>query len=149
MNSFGLSSFVHLHIVIQSQFAGKAASYTITYSVGSPVVFLQDGLITQYILMSGKQTKFIYKNPTLTPIYLYTSTSDVEVLKKLELKYYAMTNMEDEDEATQITPQKAEFQKKTANPTHLAFLEPKLNYFFTVDNSNDHNAILTISVSNR
>jgi len=46
MSSFGLSSFVHLHIVVESQDADKAAAYSITYSVGAPVVYLQDGLIT-------------------------------------------------------------------------------------------------------
>ena len=77
MSSFGLSSFVHLHIVVESQDVGKAVIYSITYSVGSPVVYLQDGLITEYNLISKKETKFIFKNPTLTPIYLFTSTTDV------------------------------------------------------------------------
>ena len=46
MSSFGLSSFVHLHITVESQDHSKPASYTITYSSGAPVVYLQDGLIT-------------------------------------------------------------------------------------------------------
>lgn len=54
MSSFGLSSFVHLHIVVESQEADKSAAYSITYSVGAPVVFLQDGLITEYNLISKK-----------------------------------------------------------------------------------------------
>jgi len=31
----------------------------------------------------------------MTPIYLYTSTTDVESLKNLEIKYYVMNNEED------------------------------------------------------
>jgi hypothetical protein len=86
------------------------------------VVYLQDGLITEYSLISKKETKFIYRNPSNNPIYLYTSTTDVDTLKRLDIKYYAMANAEDEEEVQEITPEKAEFQKKTANPTHLAQL---------------------------
>ena len=33
-----------------------------------------------------------------------------------------MNNLEDEDNIGQIIPAKAEFQKKTVNPTHFALL---------------------------
>ena len=46
MSSFGLSNFVHLHITVEPQDHIKSASYSITYSTGAPVVYLQDGLIT-------------------------------------------------------------------------------------------------------
>jgi hypothetical protein len=46
MSSFGMSSFVHLHVTIESQDHNLPASYSITYSSGQPVVYLQDGLIT-------------------------------------------------------------------------------------------------------
>jgi hypothetical protein len=51
MSSFGLSNFVHLHITVESQDHSKPATYTITYSSGAPVVYLQDGLITEYNLI--------------------------------------------------------------------------------------------------
>lgn len=46
MTSFGMSSFFHLHLVVTSQNAKESAIYTITYSSGDPVVYLQDGLIS-------------------------------------------------------------------------------------------------------
>ena len=64
MTSFGLSSFVHLHLAVTSQNPKESAIYTITYSSGEAVVFLQDGLISEYNLVSKKPTKFLYSNPT-------------------------------------------------------------------------------------
>jgi hypothetical protein len=90
MSSFGLSTFVHLHITVESQDHSKSASYTITYSSGSPVIILQDGLITEYNLIPKLETKFIYKNPSDSPIYLYTSTSSGESLKRLKLMYFGL-----------------------------------------------------------
>lgn len=58
-----------------------------------------------------------------------------------------MSNEEDEDAAQEITPEKADFQKKTVNPTHFALLPAKQNYFFIVTNENPHNTIFTIGVN--
>jgi hypothetical protein len=64
MSSFGLSSFVHLHLVVTAQNPKEKALYTITYSSGEAVVYLQDGLISEYNLVAKKPTKFLYSNPT-------------------------------------------------------------------------------------
>lgn len=149
MSSFGLSNFIHLHLTIESQDLSKPASYSITYSSGEAVVYLQDGLITEYNLVAKKETKFIYRNPSSTPIYLFTSSTDAESLKKLKLEYFALDNLEDEETATVITPEKADFQKKTANPTHFAMLPGKSAYVFKITNQNEKNSIFTIGVNNR
>ena len=99
MSSFGLSNFIHLHITIRSQDIKKPASYSITYSIGQAVIYLQDGLITEYNLISKKTTKFVYQNPSNSPIYLYTSTTDSHSLNNLKLSYYALDNFEDEEDA--------------------------------------------------
>jgi hypothetical protein len=67
----------------------------------------------------------------------------------LKLKYYGLENLEDEEEKTELTPEKAEFNKKTVNPTNLAKLAGKKAYFFTVTNQNDKNTLFTIGVNNR
>ena len=64
MSSFGLSSFVHLHLVVTAQNPKDKALYTITYSSGEALVYLQDGLISEYNLVTNKPTKFLYNNPT-------------------------------------------------------------------------------------
>jgi hypothetical protein len=85
-------------------------------------------------LISKKETKFIYKNPANSPIYLYSSAPDVESLRKLKIEYYTLDNLEDEDEVTSIKPSKDDFQKKTANPTHFAMLPAKSAYIFKIVN---------------
>jgi len=92
MSSFGLSTFVHLHITVESQDSKEKALYSITYSSGNPTVYLQDGLITEYNLISKRPTKFIYKNPTNSGIYVHVSTVDTQSLNKLGIKMYAMDN---------------------------------------------------------
>ncbi len=54
LGSLGLSHFVHLHITVESQDHAQQASYTITYSSGDTVVYLQDGLIMEYNLVGKK-----------------------------------------------------------------------------------------------
>lgn len=73
MTSFGLSSFVHLHMIVTSQNPKESAVYTISYSSGEAIIYLQDGLITEYSLISKKPTKFMYLNPTNSPIYLHAT----------------------------------------------------------------------------
>lgn len=60
MTNFALSSFTHLHLIISSQNPKEQAIYTITYSSGDAVSYLQDGLITEYNIMAKKSAKFIY-----------------------------------------------------------------------------------------
>lgn len=97
MTSFGLSSFTHLHLVVSAQDPKQSAIYTITYSSGETVVYLQDGLISEYNLVAKKPTKFLYENPTDSQIYLHVTAPDAAALGKLGVKMYAMDNPEDED----------------------------------------------------
>ena len=46
------------------------------------------------------ETKFIYRNPTDSSIYLYTSTENAENLKKLKLRYFGLEDVEDEEAKT-------------------------------------------------
>lgn len=48
-----------------------------------------------------------------------------------------------------VTPEKADFQKKTANPTHFVMLPGKSAYVFKITNQNEKNSIFTIGVNNR
>jgi hypothetical protein len=51
MTSFGLSdTFSYLHLTIQALKGKGATAFTITYSSGERETYLQDGLITDYIL---------------------------------------------------------------------------------------------------
>jgi hypothetical protein len=90
MNSFAMSSFTHLHLAVSSQNSKESAIYTITYSSGEPILYLQDGLIMEYNLSPKKLTKFMYKNPTNSPIYLHVTTAETSSLGKLDVKIYAL-----------------------------------------------------------
>ncbi len=50
-----------------------------------------------YHLSSKTPTKFLYKNPALTPIYLLISTQDAKEINQLKLKIFAVSDMSDED----------------------------------------------------
>lgn len=63
MTSFGLSeTFISLHLTIKALNNKGATAYTITYSSGERETYLQDGLITDYILEPNKETTFFYEN---------------------------------------------------------------------------------------
>ena len=149
MTSFGLSSFINLHITVESQDHSKAAAYTITYSSGDPVLFLQDGLITSYTLNPRKTTKFVYSNPASSPIYLHLSAPDEKQLGKLETQMYAMDDLEDEDTMIQMTPETPKFGRKTPNPVHLMQLPAKKKYLFKITSKNDKDVPLSLGVNNR
>jgi hypothetical protein len=104
MTSFGMSSFLHLHLTVVSQDPKQSAIYTITYSSGESVVYLQDGLISEYNLVAKKPTKFLYKNPTNSPIYLHITAPDAASLGKLDVKMFALDNPEDEDSMVSMSP---------------------------------------------
>jgi hypothetical protein len=63
MSEFGLSNFIHMHIVVSSTDKKIGSQYIITYTSGEPVVYLQDGLISEFNILAKKSTKFIYQNP--------------------------------------------------------------------------------------
>lgn len=69
--------------------------YSITYSSGQPESYLQDGLITTFILMPKRTTKFLYKSPSLNKIYLHISSKTVEVLNKFHIKILSMSDEHD------------------------------------------------------
>lgn len=55
MTSFGLSeTFSSLHLTIKALNNKGATAYTVTYSSGERETYLQDGLITDYILEPNK-----------------------------------------------------------------------------------------------
>lgn len=149
MTSFGLSSFTHLHLIVASQNPKESAIYTITYSSGEAVLYLQDGLITEYNLIARKPTKFLYNNPTNSVIYLHISAPDPAALAKLAVKMYALDDPEDEDSMISMTPEKPEFKKKTPNPTLLMMLPAKKAYFCEITNNNDKDTLFTLGVNNR
>jgi hypothetical protein len=66
--------------------------YTITYSSGDPEIYLQDGLIVTYGLISDRPIKFLYKNPAFTKVYLHLSMADAKVLNKLKINIHALAN---------------------------------------------------------
>lgn len=65
------------------------------------------------------------------------------------MEYLGLDNLEDEDSGVSITPEKAEFEKKAANPTHFVMLPAKSAYVFKITNENGKNSIFTIGVNNR
>jgi hypothetical protein len=91
-------------MTIKSQNASVPALYTITYSSGDPEIYLQDGLISEYALVPEKATKFLYKNPSLSKIYLHISMTDGQLLNKLKVKILAISDENDEDSGVEITP---------------------------------------------
>lgn len=91
-------------MTIKSQNETQSAMYTITYSSGEPEIYLQDGLISQYAIIPNKSTKFLYKNPTLSKIYLHLSLNDAQILNKMQVKIRALEDEADEDSAVEITP---------------------------------------------
>ena len=82
-------------MIVRSQDLSKAATYTISQSSGDEVLFLQDGLISQYKLTEHKPTKFIYTNPTRSPVYLHISAPDTSAFGKIKTEVYAMDDVED------------------------------------------------------
>jgi hypothetical protein len=94
---FDYSTFNSIHMTIKSQNESVNALYSITYSSGEAEIFLQDGLISEYALMPNKSTKFLYKNPSLSKIYLHLTMADAAVLNKLKVKILAIKDMNDEE----------------------------------------------------
>ena len=45
--------------------------------------------------MPNKSTKFLYKNPSLSKIYLHISMNDAAVLNKLKIKILALKDAND------------------------------------------------------
>jgi hypothetical protein len=100
---FDFSTFNSLHLSVRLLNKTSSATYTVTYSSGDPEVFLQDGLITQYGILTNRTTKFLYKNPTLSKIYLHISLVDAVALNKLKVKILAINDENDEDSGVEIT----------------------------------------------
>jgi hypothetical protein len=96
---YDYSTFDLFHMTIKSQNESATALYTVSYSSGDAEMFLQDGLISEYALMPNKSTKFLYKNPTLSKIYLHLSMNDATILNKLKVKILAFKDPNDETTA--------------------------------------------------
>lgn len=99
MSEFALSNFIHLHIIVSTTDKKVGAQYIITYTSGDTIIFLQDGLISEYNILPKKPTKFIFDNPVTTSnsrgIYLHTSTTNADELNKLNVKIYGLDDPED------------------------------------------------------
>lgn len=63
INPMALTEFmINYHVTIKSLNSSKAAAYTISYSSGKRELYLQDGLILDYILEPNKVSSFYYYN---------------------------------------------------------------------------------------
>lgn len=149
MTAFTMSSFVHLHLVVTSQNPKEGAIYTITYSSGETLFYLQDGLIAEYNLVAKKATKFLYRNPTISRVYLHVTAPDAAALSKLSVKMFALDDPEDEDSMVSMTPEKPDFKKKTPNPTLLMLLPAKQTYMIELTNNNERDVLYTLGINNR
>lgn len=56
--------------------------------------------------------------------------ADAQILNKLKVLVKAIADESDEDSATELTPEKPNFKKKTPNPTMIMTLPP--NKFFQI-----------------
>lgn len=75
INPMALTEFMtSYHVKIKSLNASKAATYTISYSSGKRELYLQDGLILDYILEPNKPSTFYYYNE-LASNHIYYSLS--------------------------------------------------------------------------
>ena len=123
--------------------------YTISYSSGEPESYLQDGLITTFFLKPTKVTKFLYKNPNLSSIYLHISTLTSEALSKFHIKILSMTDENDENTGVQIIPEKVNFTKKTPEPTMIIALPANKFFQISVENKNKHFELITLGINNQ
>ena len=69
-------SMMSYHVKIKSLNVSKAATYTISYSSGKRELYLQDGLILDYILEPNKIATFYYYNELASNHIFYTLSTD-------------------------------------------------------------------------
>jgi hypothetical protein len=101
MTQFGLSqTFTYLHLTIKASDGKGATAYTISYSSGARETYLQDGLITDYVLEPSKETTFFYENKNAQSHgYLSISMENSANLHNVELKMSYLTDPNDEETA--------------------------------------------------
>ncbi len=97
MTSFGLSdTFSYLHLTIKAANGKGATAYTVVYSSGERETYLQDGLITDYILEPSKETTFFYENSNAEGHgYLSISMENSANLHNLNLKMFYLVDQDD------------------------------------------------------
>jgi hypothetical protein len=97
MNPLAFSGdFVIYHVIIKSLDADKAASYTISYSSGNRELFLQDGLVVDYMLDPSKLSTFYYYNEgSNSHVYYSISMENATTLNQLKIKSYYLEDPND------------------------------------------------------
>ena len=149
LSGYDYSFFHSIHLRIKSKDSKKGAMFTVSYSMGEPAMYLQDGLITTLPLLANKTTKLYYNNPHLSKIYLHMSMNDSAALNKVKVAIKALNNPNDEESGVEIQPEKPNFRKKTPNPTMLMTLPA--NHFFQIEVSHPEKTLewLTVGVNNQ
>jgi hypothetical protein len=149
-SAFSLSSFVSLHLTVQPQSESESANYQVSYSIGEQTSYLEDGLITEFTLISKKPSKFLYNSPNpKEPVYIYISAPDTQSLSNLKPIIYGLENEGDETGRMEVVPEKPIFKKKTVNPTMLVHVSGRSHYRVEIGNKNPHDVTLTIGVCSR
>ena len=141
---YGYSSFTNFHVEVKSQDPKVKAMYAITYHSGESEVYLEDGLISSYGILANRSSRFLYRNPTISQIYLHVSASTVDILNKLHIKILTLSDENDEESGTEITPEHASFNKKTPNPT--IYMRLPANKFFSIQIKNDNKNIVVVTL---
>lgn len=98
LQPYALSNFAQLHLIVEPENSKEPANYIVTYSTGEPTAYLEDGLITEYMLMPNKNSKFLYSPPSSERVYLYLSAADVQTLNNINTTIYSLNNGEDEEQ---------------------------------------------------
>lgn len=81
---------------IISKDASLASSFMISYSSGKQEVYLQDGLVADYVLESKKMSTFYYVNQlSSSHVYLALSTASSNVLTGFKIKTYYLSDVSD------------------------------------------------------
>ena len=148
-SAFARSTFDSYHLVVKTQDPKATALYSITYSSGDHQTYLQDGLISTTAILPSKTAKMLYRNPSVSKIYLHLSAPTSEVLNKLQIKIRALNNENDEQSGVELTPQKTNFAKKTPNPTMIMSLPANKFFQISITNNNKEITLITIGINNQ
>lgn len=137
------------HVEVKPQKANTNAVYSISYYCGEAETYLQDGLITTQALIPNRTSKFLYENPSNNKIYLHISATTPEKLNNIRIKILSMANAQDEETGVEINPERAKFNKKTANPTVIMALPGNRLFQIQVTNENKEFEIVTLGINNQ
>jgi hypothetical protein len=130
INPMALTEFmINYHVTVKSLNASKAATYTISYSSGKRELYLQDGLILDYILEPNKVSSFYYYNEQASSHIFYTlSTDSAADLSQIKIKTFYLEDPNDQSTRKEVEVEKPSMSRKTPNPAIL-FSLPSQNFF--------------------